>query len=272
MAEAIEGLRRNVALACRVLGHELPGAGHASARIPGTNEMWLRCRGGAAGEHGLALTDVHHIRRLDFDGEGPGRGKLHFAPHETPLHGEVYKARPEVGAVVHVHPWHALLCSVVGMEFTPIIGGFSPALARISILGVPVYPRAATVIDKAMANEMIEMMGDRDIVLLRGHGIAATGKTVEAATSLAVRFESLCELMWQVALSGRKPFEITPEDKVRYDPRNPNPVVFPDERNWQGVAGRGGNEEEGSGMGWRGLVQRVEQTYGLPSDALDVDG
>ena len=264
MAEAVDDLRRKVALACRVLGNELPGAGHASARIPGTNEMWLRCRGGAAGEHGLALTDVHHVRRVDFDGEGPGRGQLHFAPHETPLHGEVYKALPDVGAVVHVHPRHAVLCSVVGVEFTPIFGGFSPQLARISILGVPIYERAATVIDKDMAAEMIQAMGDRDIVLLRGHGIAATG--------LAVRFETLCELMWQVALSGRKPFEITPEDKLRYDPRNPNPVVFPDERNWQGVLGRGGGDEEGGGTGWGGLVQRAQTTFGPPSEELDSDG
>lgn len=274
MAEDVDELRKKVAVACRVLGHEFPGAGHASARIPGTDEMWLRCRGGAAGEGGLVATDVHHIRRLDFDGEGPGRGKLHIAPHETPLHGEIYKARPDVGAVVHVHPRHAVLCSVVGVEFTPVFGGFNPGLARISILGVPVYSRAATVIDTDMAAEMIEVMGDRDIVLLRGHGIAATGKTVEAATTLACRFETLCELMWQVALSGRKPIEITPEDRLRYDPRNPNPVVFPPERDFQGVrrVGGGGGEEEGGGTGWGGYVRKVEQIYGLPSDELDSDG
>lgn len=270
MAEAIDDLRRKVALACRVLGHEFGSGGHASARIPDTDEMWLRCRGGAAGEGGLTGTDVHHVRRVDFDGEGPGRGKLHYAPHETPLHGEIYRARPDVGAVVHVHPRHALLCSVVGMEFTPIVGGYNPSLARMAILGVPVYPRAATVIDKDMANEMIEVMGDRDIVLLRGHGIAAIGRTVEAATTLAVRFENLCELMWQVALSGRKPIEVTPEDRLRYDPRNPNPVRFPDSRNWQGMRGGGGDED--AGMGWGGFVQRVERAHGLPSEELDADG
>ncbi len=272
MAAEIDDLRRKVAVACRVLGSEFPGAGHASARIPGTNEMWLRCRGGASGEFGLARTDIHHVRRLDFDGEGDGRGALHFAPHETPLHGEVYKALPNVGAVVHVHPRHAVLCSVVGVEFTPIFGGFSPQLARIAIQGVPVYERAATVITKEMASEMIEAMGTRDLVLLRGHGIAATGKTVEAATALAVRFESLCELMWQVALTGRKPFEISREDSQRYDPRNPNPVVFPDERNWQQGLGRGGGDDEGGGSGWGGLVQRVERSLGMPSEELDSDG
>lgn len=221
---------------------------------------------------GLAQTDVHHVRRPDFDGEGPGLGRSHYAPHETPLHGEVYKARSEVGAVVHVHPKHALLCSVTGVEFTPIFGGYSPGLARIAILGVPTYHRAATIIDPDMAAEMIEVMGDRNVVLLRGHGIATTGPTVQAATSVALQFENLCEIMWQVALTGRKPMEIAQVDKDRYDPRKEQ-VVFPASRDWQGMrrAEGAGDGEEG-GMGWRGWVQRVEGTVGLPSEQLDEDG
>lgn len=270
MAEEPDELRRKVALACRVMGMEIGSGGHVSARVAGSDEMWLRCRGGG-GEGGLSGTDLHHVRRLDFDGGGPGVGSLHMIPHETPLHGEVYKALLEVGAVVHVHPRHALLCSVVGVEFTPIFGGFAPQLARIAILGVPVYERAATVTNKEMASEMIEVMGNRDIVLLRGHGIAATGRTLEAATSLAIRFESLCEIMWQVALSGRNPIELSQQDKDRYDPRNPNRPVYPD---WRLLGGgsRGGDEEEGFGTGWEGYVRRVEKTLGMPDERLLEDG
>jgi 3,4-dihydroxyphthalate decarboxylase len=210
------------------------------------------------------------VRRLDFDGAGRGLGPTHYAPHETPLHGEVYKARRDVGAVVHVHPRYALLCSVVGVEFTPIIGGFAPQLARIAILGVPEYPRAATVTNKDMAREMVQAMADRDIVLLRGHGIAATGPNVEAATTLALRFESLCELMWQVTLSGRKPYELSQVDKDRYDPRNPNPLTFPAERDFQAARRRSssGGDEEG-GIGWGGYVERVRQSVGLPGEEFE---
>lgn len=264
MAHELDELRRKVATSCRILGNEIGSGGHVSARIPGTDEMWLRCRGGRR-EGGLTGTDLHHIRRVSFDGEGPGLGSKHAAPHETPLHGELYRARREVGAVVHVHPKYALLCGVTGVEFTPIFGGYNPGVLRIALRGVPVYPRAATIIDKKMAAEMIDVMGSRDIVLLRGHGIAAVGPSVEAATSLAMRFETLCEIMWQIALSGRKPIEISPEDKARYDPNRRESVPVPASRDWQALLGGGDGEE----MGWRGYVRRLEGSLGLPDENLE---
>src|SRR5206468_5715100 len=99
-----------VATASRILGMlglVRESTGHVSARIPGSDEMWVRCRGGD--ENGLVFTGLHNVRRTDFDGEGPGMGQEHGKPHETPIHGEIYRARPEVNAVIHAHPYYALL-------------------------------------------------------------------------------------------------------------------------------------------------------------------
>src|SRR5437870_1655573 len=105
-------LRKTVAMACRVVGAEFGmSAGHVSARIPGSDDMWMMCRGGG---RGLAGANLSNIRRIDFDGSGDGLGQKFYPPNETPLHGEIYKARPDVGAVAHVHPKYAMLCSVVG--------------------------------------------------------------------------------------------------------------------------------------------------------------
>src|SRR5881227_3549176 len=184
MAELTDDLRKHVAIGCRVVGLNLGSTGHVSARVPGTDEMYLRCRGGGA-EGGLRYTDLHHLRQVDFDGEGPKLGKRHFAPGETPLHGEVYRAHPEVVAVVHAHPYYTLLCGMAGLEFRPIFGGYDPQAAGIAILGVPVYPRAATVTDKEMAHEMLDAMGGRNLCLLRAHGVVTTGRTVQQAVGLA---------------------------------------------------------------------------------------
>src|SRR4051812_9232688 len=208
MADLTDELRRKVALSCRILANELnDGTGHVSARVPGTDDMVLRCRDGRGG--GLLETNVHHIRRVDFDGEGAG--DEYASPHETPLHGEIYRARPEVNAVVHVHPLYGLLCSMTNQQFRPIFGGFRPMSLRIALLGVPVYGRAATVTTRDMAKEMIDAMGERDIVLLKGHGLAAVGPTVEAATNLAIDFERLAFITWEVARSGLHADDITPE-------------------------------------------------------------
>jgi len=262
--ESLADLRKQVAIACRVVGVDLGSTGHVSARIPGADEMYLRCRGGG-GEGGLAYTDLHHIRRTDFDGEGPELGKRHFAPGETPLHGEIYRSFPEVRAVIHAHPYYTLLCGITGLQFRPIVGGYAPGAAGIAILGVPVYPRAATVTDKQMANEMIEIMGNRDLVLLKAHGIVATGRTVQEALSQALQLEHLAKITWDLASAGLHAPDISGADFERYDRRNPNRPGPPANRGGQAVP----REERGFMVAH---VGRLQQTVGLPGWGLDEEG
>ena len=58
-------LRRDVAIACRIIGREIGSMGHVSARID-DREMYLRCRGD--NEAGLLYADTPSVRRMDFDG------------------------------------------------------------------------------------------------------------------------------------------------------------------------------------------------------------
>lgn len=225
MARIDEELRYKVAVSCRILGMlgmVNESTGHVSARVPGSDEMLIRCRGG--NEEGIMFTGLHNVRRTDFDGQGAGVGKFHAAPNETPIHGEIYRAKPEVGAVVHAHPYYALMCGITELEYQPIFGGYDPSALSILLKGVPIYPVARTVTDREQAAEMLKSMGDRDVVLMRGHGISVTGATVEAATTLAIRFDRLSKIMWDVALSGRKPVQLTDQDMDRYStPRARDP-------------------------------------------------
>ena len=264
MAESFADLRKQVAIACRVTGVDLGNTGHVSARIPGTDEMYLRCRGGG-GEGGLKYTDLHHIRRVDFDGEGPELGKRHFAPGETPVHGEVYRRYPEVGAVVHAHPYYTLLCGMTGLQFRPIVGGYDPQSAGMAIMGVPVYPRAATVTDKEMAIEMIDALGERNIVLLKAHGIVSTGRTVQQALSAALTLEHLAKITWEIAVAGLHAPDIEGKDFERYDARNPNRPRPPANRGGQAVSA----EDRGFMVAHIG---HLKETVGLPDWELDEEG
>lgn len=266
MADEAQELRREVAIACRIVGVEVSNSGHVSARIPGTDEMFVRCRGGGA-EGGMTYADLHHIRRVDFDGEGPHLGKRHFAPGETPIHGEVYRVKPEVGAIVHTHPYFSLLCGISEVEFRPVFGGFDPQALKIAMLGVPIYDRAATVTDKAMAHEMLEVMGNRDLVLLKGHGILATGRTVRDAVNLAIQIELLAKVMWELELAGKRPKTLSALDYARYDPNNTDP-----DRGGP-APGRGSQAVPAEERGWMvQYVQRLRATVGLPSWDLDDEG
>lgn len=264
MTEPLEDIRQQVAIACRVVGVDLGSTGHVSARVPGTNEMYLRCRGGGA-EGGLRYTDLHHVRRVDFDGEGPGLGRRHFAPGETPLHGEIYRAYPEVGAVVHAHPYFTLLCGITGLQFRPIVGGYDPQATRLAMLGVPVYPRAATVTDQQMAKEMIDIMGEGNVVLLKAHGVVTTGRTVPEALSTALRLEHLAQITWAIAAAGLQAPDIAGADYERYDPRNRQRGGPAANRGVQAVPA----EERGFMVAHIG---HLRETVGLPNWDLDDEG
>jgi ribulose-5-phosphate 4-epimerase/fuculose-1-phosphate aldolase len=163
------------------------------------------------------FTGLHNIRQVDFDGTGPGLDTTHASPNETPIHGEIYRARPQAQAVVHAHPPYALLCGITKLEFLPVFGAFDPSALDIIQKGVPVFPRSVTVTNKALAADMLAAMGDRDVLLMQGHGITVYASSVERATTLAIRFDQTAKIMWELAQSGLKAHEIPDEDKAAYD-------------------------------------------------------
>jgi len=260
---AVDELRFKVATASRILGMlglVRESTGHVSARIPDTDEMWVRCRGGD--EQGLTFTGVHNVRRIDFDGEGPGLGSRHASPNETAIHGEIYRARPQANAVVHAHPYYALLCGVTELKFQPIFGAFDPSALNIVLKRVPVFPRSVTVTNKQLGAEMLAAMGDRDVVLMRGHGITVYGRSVETATQLAIRFDSVARIMWEIAVSGRNPIELSPEDMGAFN----RPGRGEGERPTSGWASLPGVEN----WGWNYYVRLLQaNNIGLPDDEPD---
>ena len=262
MADSPPDVQRKVAIACRILGMlglVRESTGHVSARIAGTDEMWIRCRGG--NERGLMFTGVHNIRRVDFDGKGPGLGTEHFPPHETPLHGEIYRARPDVQAVVHAHPYYALMCGIADLEFLPLFGGYEPAALNIVLKGVPVFPRSITIQNKEIAAEMLKCLGDRDVLLMRGHGITVTGSSVESVLQQAIRFDRLAHIMWDAAQSVRKVSPIPDEDLAQYTAQRSGRRGSAREgrTDWSGAEGS-------ENWGWNHYVALLEHDVGLPDD------
>ena len=236
MTNSVDDIRMKVAVSCRILGMlglVNESTGHVSAHIPGTDEMWIRCRGGD--ECGLTFTGLHNVRRTDFDGKGAGVGDKHASPNETPIHGEIYR----------------------------VFGAYDPSSLNLIVQGVPVFPRAVTVINKELAAEMLKSMGQRDVLLMQGHGITVTGPSVELATQLAIRFDRVARIMWEIAVSGREAPNISDEDIARYDRRG-------------GGSGRtrGGWRDRLEGVenfGWNHYVKLLQaKNIGLPDD-FDTD-
>ena len=209
---SLDEQRALIATACRVLAHRglAPGVlGHVSLRVD-ERHCLVRCRGPQ--ERGLAWTTPADVRLVTLDGELADDADGYAVPNELPLHTEVLRARPDVAAVVHAHPPDTVAADLAGLALRPIVGAFDIPGAHLAAGGVPVYPRAVLVRNRALAQEMVAALGDRPVVVLRGHGLTATGASVQEAVLRARSVDTLAGMTLAVARAGGIPRDLPPED------------------------------------------------------------
>ncbi|WP_035747625.1 class II aldolase/adducin family protein [Arthrobacter sp. CAL618] len=210
-----EEQRNAIALACRVLANRglADGIlGHISLRIE-ERTLLVRCRGPQ--EQGLAFTKASDIRMVDLDGNPAAIGELdggYAVPNELPLHTELLRRRPEVNAVVHAHPPQVVAADLAGIAIRPIVGAFDIPGARLAAGGVPVYQRGVLVRNHTLAGEMLDSMGARPVVLLRGHGLTSAAKTVEQAVLQALSVNVLADLAIRISSAGGHLIDLSDSD------------------------------------------------------------
>lgn len=205
-------LRTTVATACRVLAANglVDGIlGHVSARVA-DDALIVRCRG--EDERGLRRTQAGDIWRVSTDGTAIDLPSGFTPPNELPIHTELMRARPEVGAVVHAHPQAALLAGLAALEPRPVFGAYNIPAMRLARDGVPVFPRPVLITRRELAADMVAAMGAADVCLLRGHGITVAGPTIEAAVVTAINLNALLEVTVELARLGAQPPDVDARD------------------------------------------------------------
>ncbi len=111
-----------------------------------------------------------------------GEGRVHS---EIPLHLEIYHSRLDVLAVVHVHPYHSVLLSSVFEGELKVIGQNGIHFWD----GIPFYESAQLINNEELGKKLAQILGNKQIVLMRNHGIVTVGKSLEEAVILAIDFE-----------------------------------------------------------------------------------
>jgi ribulose-5-phosphate 4-epimerase/fuculose-1-phosphate aldolase len=212
----METVQDTIATACRILGMlglVRETTGHVSARLDG-ERMLIRCRGKS--EAGLVFTQAEAVRSVGFDGKGLDLPGEYETPTELPIHGEIYRARPQVGAVVHAHPRASLICTLLGLELQPIFGAFDPNAMALAAVGIPIFPRSILIRERALGESLVASMSNKHVCILRGHGIVTTGATVQEATIRAIQLETLASITLEIAKAGGTPNLISPEDQAYF--------------------------------------------------------
>jgi ribulose-5-phosphate 4-epimerase/fuculose-1-phosphate aldolase len=218
MAE-IADLRGRVAQACRVLGAlelTLATLGHASARLPESNRILIRARGPA--ESGVRYTSEDDVIEIDLEGRrvGAKTNDGYAPPIEVHIHTEIYRRRPDVHAVVHVHPPMAVLLTVCEKPLLPIYGSYDPHSLRLALAGIPTFDRSILIQSPALGRELAAALGSAEVCLMRGHGITTAANSVEEATLLAIHLNELATLNYQAnLLGGARPIPMEEQEAFR---------------------------------------------------------
>lgn len=207
-------LLRDLAAASRILAAQgvVDGFGHVSMRHPSAADRYLMARSIAP-----ALVTPGDIIEYDLDGNpcnANGRGSF----LERFIHGEIYRARPDVMSVVHSHSPSVIPFGLVGVPMRAMFHN-----AAFLAAGVPVFDISrkfgATdmlVSDGAKGVALAEVMGKRDIVLMRAHGSVACGPTLQTAVFRAVYTEVNARIQhWTAALGGSGPIAALDEEEGR---------------------------------------------------------
>jgi L-fuculose-phosphate aldolase len=175
--------------------------GHISARIPGTERIFVRARGPA--ESGVRYTTEDEVVEVDLEGRpAAGVPKGLRLPSELYIHTEILRARPEANAVVHMHPPTIVLFTVTGTPLLPIYGAYDPYGLSIALENPPVFAKSVLINTLELGRELVATIGKARACLMRGHGITTVGESVEEACVTALALNELATLNHQARLLG----------------------------------------------------------------------
>ncbi|MBA2674938.1 class II aldolase/adducin family protein [Ramlibacter sp.] len=197
-------LRRQMAVGCRVLslnGHDDFNQGQVSARARGAGEFHIKnaFRGfDDAGPEDMLLCPIDPGARLPRD-----------APPETPLHQAIYRARPDVGAIVHSHAEYATVFGATDLPLEPISHEGAFFQGRIGRFDETSH----TILEHEVASAVARALAGHSALLLCNHGLVVVAPTLRQCAVLTLMLERACKLQL-LAQSTRQRYRVTRADEV----------------------------------------------------------
>ena len=223
-------LLEDLASAYRVLANQgvIDGYGHVSIRHPGNPNRYLMSR-----SLGPALVTPADIMEFDINST-PVDPKGRNPVMERFIHGEIYRARPDVMVVVHSHAPSVIPFSLTNVPLRPVFhmatflgvgGGAVPVWDSRSVK----EPEAAAMLvrTQGMGRSLAATLGKRPVALLRGHGNVVVGPNIPVTVRQAIYTEVNAKLLL-AALSLGGPVTYVSEEETAAVEKTPGDV----QRGW----------------------------------------
>ncbi len=179
--------------------------GHVSVRVPDdASHFYMK-------PHSFGLDEItlENMVTCNLEGEKvAGGGPRHS---EVYIHSEIFKVRPDVNAVIHAHPKHAVAVSATGRALRP----WSQPSAVFAD-GIGVYTDTIDLIrSKEMGAGVAKALGQYKAAYLRNHGVAVVGRSIEECVILTIMLENACEIQLLVEAAGGGGEEFPPGDIMK---------------------------------------------------------
>lgn len=173
MPESLADLRRDLATAYRIVANEgiLDAFGHISVRHPGNPQRYFLSRSRAPG-----LVQPEDILEYDLD-SNPIVPPTMRPYSERVIHGEIFKARPDVNAVCHHHAPSIMPFAISGVPLVPVFH-LGAAMGR----SAPFWDSRdefgdtnLLVVKPEEGASLARALGSHSVVLMRRHGATVVG-------------------------------------------------------------------------------------------------
>jgi L-ribulose-5-phosphate 4-epimerase len=185
----------------RILGY----SGHLSVRAPDPGTFLIQ-----PGDDSRGALEPGRVLTLDLDGRvlsGDAR-----PPIELYIHSEIYRSRPDVGAVAHFHHDTTTLLSLVAeLPFLPL-KNHSSRWAR----DVPVHPDVTHIRTPEQGRALSGTLGGAHAALLRAHGEVVVAEDAAHLLADAVHFVENADLLVRAAALGRALRPLTDDEAAAF--------------------------------------------------------
>jgi ribulose-5-phosphate 4-epimerase/fuculose-1-phosphate aldolase len=186
---------------------------HISARVPGPHEHFL------LNPYGLMWDEItaSSLVKVDIEGRGVDAGENDVNYAGFVIHGAIHMSRHDVGCVMHTHTRAGMAVSALKDGLLPLTQTAMRFHGRVAY-----HDYEGVALDLDEQKRLVTDLSDKNVMILRNHGLLTCGPTVAAAFSLMFWLERACDVQMAILSANaeiNQPNQGVPEHTAaQFDP------------------------------------------------------